>query len=215
MLQVHHLTFNPFQENTYILYDETKSCVIIDPGCYDEKEQTELVQFIERYGLTPVRLLNTHCHIDHVLGNKFVSERYGLTAEAHPLEAPVLAAVGSYGSMFGFHIETPPTPQYTLAEGTSITFGATQLDVYHTPGHSPGSVCFHDAASKQLIGGDVLFRLSIGRTDLPGGDMETLIDSIRNTLFLLPADTYVYPGHGPGTTLDFERMHNPFLHAYS
>ncbi len=213
-MQVHKFTFNPFQENTYILFDETKECVIIDPGCYEPEEKQELFQFIKNQQLKPVHLLNTHCHIDHVLGNNFVSKAYHLQPEIHPLESAMLEATRSYGSQFGIFIEDPPMPRMNLKDEGKISFGYTTLHLIHTPGHSPGSICFHERDSQTLIGGDVLFQLSIGRTDLPGGDMNTLLRSIREKLFNLDPETKVYPGHGPTTTLAFEKANNPFLLTY-
>lgn len=214
-MQIARFTFNPFQENTYILYDETKECVIIDPGCYDPEEKAELFDYIKRHELVPKRLLNTHCHIDHVLGNKFVSASYGLIPEIHPLEVSLLEATKNYGPTYGIYMEPSPVPLTSLHDNGSITFGNTTLKMIFTPGHSPGSICFYHKESNSLIGGDVLFEMSIGRTDLPGGDHETLIRSIKERLFTLPGDTVVHPGHGPETSINFEQLNNPFLLAYS
>ena len=214
-MQLKYFTFNPFQENTYILFDETNEAVIIDPGCYDAEEKKILFDFIKSEKLNPVRLLNTHCHIDHVLGNKFVSDAFGLKPEIHPIELPLLKAVSQYGANYGIFAEPSPEPLTTLEENKTIQFGTTVLTMIFSPGHSPGSICFYNEATKILIGGDVLFRMSIGRTDLPGGDMDTLLKSIREKLFTLPGDVVVYPGHGPSTTIAFEQLNNPFLHAYS
>ncbi len=211
MLQLKLFTFNPFYENTYILYDETKACVIIDPGCYEPEEKRELFDFIIKEDLKPVRLLNTHCHIDHVLGNKFVAESFGLKVEIHALEYPLLKATIVYGSRYGIMVEESPEPLTSLKDGEEITFGNSTLKIIFAPGHSPGSVCFYNEADAIVIGGDVLFRQSIGRTDLPGGDAETLLKSIRNNLFVLPDDTTVFPGHGEETTIGYEKKHNPFL----
>ena len=210
-MEIARLTFNPFQENTYILYDETGECVIIDPGCYEQWEKDELREFISKNNLRPVRLLNTHCHIDHVLGNHFAASTWGLLPEIHPLELTLLEATVAYGPGYGLYIEPSPAPKTVLEDGMKITFGNTTLQLLHTPGHSPGSICFHHQESGRLIGGDVLFLQSIGRTDLPGGDMKTLLDSIANILFKLDDETIVYPGHGPETKTGFEKTHNPFL----
>lgn len=210
-MEIACLTFNPFQENTYILYDETSECVVIDPGCYEEWEKEEITGFITKNNLRPVRLLNTHCHIDHVLGNSFIAKTYGLVPEIHALELPLLEATAEYGPGYGLYIDPSPAPLTVLEDGLELLFGNTRLHLYHTPGHSPGSICFHHKESGRLIGGDVLFQQSIGRTDLPGGDMKTLLESIRNVLFRLDENTVVYPGHGPETTIGFEKSHNPFL----
>ena len=210
-LTVHTFTFNPFQENTFVLSDETGECIIVDPGCYEPHEREELESFISSRGLKPVRLVNTHCHIDHVLGNRFVQDTYNLQLELSMLEIPLLNAVAEYGSQFGIHCEASKEPFAFLAEGEAVTFGTTSLALLHTPGHSPGGMCLYHEKEKVIVAGDVLFQMSIGRTDLPGGDYDTLIASIREKLFVLPDDVTVYPGHGPSTTIGYEKQHNPFL----
>jgi hydroxyacylglutathione hydrolase len=158
-----------------------------------------------------VRLLNTHCHIDHVLGNKFVFDQYGLKPEFHIGEQPLLDAVISYAPGMGFHYEPSPNPENYLPEEGSIFFGDTELQLIFAPGHSPAHLCFYDKQANILIGGDVLFRGSIGRTDLPGGNFTQLIDNIEQKLFALPDGCLVYPGHGPETTIGYEKQTNPFL----
>lgn len=211
MIKIDFFTFNPFQENTYVLSDETKQCVIIDPGCYDPVEKKKLADFIKNENLQPVKLINTHCHIDHVLGNKFIAEKYKLPLEIHPNEILLLKAVNTYAPQYGILYEASPEPTASLIEGEMIKFGNSQLKIIFTPGHSPGSVCFYHEKEKLVIGGDVLFQMSIGRTDLPGGDYNTLIKSIREKLFVLQDEVRVYPGHGPMTTIGYEKKHNPFL----
>ncbi|MEP7171766.1 MAG: MBL fold metallo-hydrolase [Bacteroidota bacterium] len=213
MISIDFFTFNPFQENTYILSDETKQCLIIDPGCYDSSEKDELVSFIENQKLTPVKLLNTHCHVDHVLGNKFIADKYKLQLELNFLEIPLLKAVSSYASQYGIYCEPSPEPFAFLNEGDKIKFGNSEFKVLLTPGHSPGSICFYNEREKFIISGDVLFQMSIGRSDLPGGDYDILIKSIREKLFVLGDEIKVYPGHGPMTTIGFEKKNNPFLSA--
>lgn len=210
-MKVNCHTFNPFQENTYFIYDETKECIIIDPGCFNDSEETELEWHIKNNNLKPVRLINTHCHIDHVLGNRFVAEKYKLQVELHLMEVPLIRAVQHYASDYGINCPSSPEPFLFLKEGENISFGNSTLKMIHVPGHSPGSLCFYSEEEKFLIGGDVLFRMSIGRTDLPGGDYETLIKNIKQKLFKLPDDVIVYPGHGPETTIGFEKKNNPFL----
>ncbi len=206
------LTFNPFQENTYVLYDETGECAIIDPGCYEPHEKIELEDFINTNRLRPVRLLNTHCHIDHVFGNKFVSETYEISLEIHRGELPVLEAVPQVSSFYGIPMGDPsPMPGRFIEEGEIISFGNTKLKALYTPGHSPASLSFYCEASKFVIAGDVLFKESIGRTDLPGGDFDTLIRSIRKQLLPLGDEVNVHPGHGLSTTIGYERKYNPFL----
>lgn len=204
-------TFNPFSENTYILYDDTKQCVIFDPGCSNIEEQNHLVDFIESNNLTPVKLVNTHCHIDHVLGNKFVSEKYNLPLISHEGEKVVLAMQPQISSMYG--IAYDPSPEITefLEDGDTLKFGDTILEVLFTPGHSPASISFYNKETGIIIGGDVLFQGSIGRTDLPGGNFETLAKSIREKFYVLPDDVVVYSGHGPSTTLGVEKKTNPFV----
>ncbi len=205
-------TFNPFQENTYVVYDETGECVIIDPGCYDRSERNDLKTAIEQEKLRPVRLLNTHCHLDHVFGNKFVSETWGLPLEIHEGELPVLVAVPQIARFYGMPEGEPsPMPGRFIAEGETITFGKTTLETILTPGHSPASLSFFCKEGRFVIAGDVLFYDSIGRTDLPGGDFDTLINSIKQRLFPLGDDVEVFPGHGEKTTIGRERQHNPFL----
>ncbi len=210
-MNVATFTFNGFAENTYVLYDETKECVIVDPGCNTAEERKTLIDFIEANGLKPVGLLNTHCHIDHVLGNQFIHETYKLPLTSHQGESKELAACEMVASMYG--IKYAPSPKITVfvEQGSQVKFGNTVLDVLFTPGHSSSSVSFNHKESKQLIAGDVLFQGSIGRTDLPGGNFETLIDSIKQKFFPLDPETLVYPGHGPKTSIQTEKLTNPFL----
>ncbi|MEO5571425.1 MAG: MBL fold metallo-hydrolase [Bacteroidia bacterium] len=211
MLKIDSFTFNAFQENTYILSDESKECLIIDPGCYDSFEKDEIATFIETQKLKPVKLLNTHCHIDHVLGNKFIADKYKLQIELNFLEIPLIRAVAEYAPQYGMFCEPSPEPFALLKEGDSIKFGNSALKILFTPGHSPGSICFFNEQEEFIISGDVLFQMSIGRTDLPGGNYDTLIKSIREKLFVLNDQVKVYPGHGPMTTIGFEKRNNPFL----
>jgi glyoxylase-like metal-dependent hydrolase (beta-lactamase superfamily II) len=204
-------TFSPFEENTYVLYDETKACVIIDPGCYDERERLRLVTFIESRGLTPVKLLNTHCHLDHIFGNKFISEKYNLPVEGHKDEQAVIEYSMKAAAMYGLRLEQSPDITVFWDEGDVISFGNSTLEVFFTPGHSPASISFYSKEDGFVIGGDVLFRQSIGRYDLIGGNLETLLNSIRTKFFTLPDKTIVYSGHGSETTIDFEKKYNPFL----
>lgn len=211
MAQVHFFTFNAFAENTYIIADGTKECIIIDPGCHTASEQRKLVQFIEDRKLQPVALVNTHCHIDHVFGNHFISDKYQLPLAAHEGEAPVLDAAVPYGKMMGLNVTPSPPISVFLEGGQTLRFGETVLDILFTPGHSPASLSFYCSSHKWVIAGDVLFRLGIGRTDLPGGNMNTLLQSIEKQLFTLPDDTTVWSGHGEKTTIGYEKRNNPFL----
>lgn len=211
MIQIQTFTFNAFQENTYVLYDKTGECVIIDPGCYDKSEKYELTSFIETNQLKVKYLLNTHCHIDHVLGNAFVKHTYKVDLYIHRADEPVLRAVETYASSYGFAQYEPTLPGHFLEEGDTVKFGNTSLDVLFVPGHAPGHIAFYNKEEKFCIAGDVLFQGSIGRTDLSGGDFQTLIKSIRTKLFPLGDDVTVYPGHGDPTTIGEEKKYNPFL----
>ena len=211
MLQVDYLTFNAFQENTYFVYNEKGNCLIFDPGMNNSGEEEAFVNFIESKELNPVRLINTHCHLDHIFGNNFVAEKYGLSLEIHEGELPVLQAAPQIGQMYGV-----PTPENRaelkfLKAGEKILLDEDSLEILFTPGHSPASISFYDDQSKNLIGGDVLFAGSIGRTDLPGGDYDTLIKSIKEQFMVLADEVIVYSGHGPATTIGAERLSNPFL----
>ncbi len=210
-MDIQLLTFNPFEENTYIISASSGECIIIDPGCFDAGEREKLKRTIREEGLRPVRLINTHCHIDHILGNAFVAREYGLELEIHSGELPVLEAGQQVADMYGIPYDPSPAPASFLKEGDEVLLDDHILKVLFTPGHSPASICLYHEAGGWLIGGDVLFYESIGRTDLPGGDHATLIRSIRTQLFDLPGDTIVYPGHGQHTTIGYEKMFNPFL----
>lgn len=214
MLNVKAFTFNPVSENTYVLYNVAGQCCIIDPGCYFEEERNELKTAIEKTGLQPVLLLNTHCHLDHAFGNKWVAQTWGLTLHIHEKEKPVLDFAPQAGLMWQLPFENYQGELAWLKEGTVIKIGQDALEIRFTPGHSPGSVSFYHEPGAFVIGGDVLFNGSIGRTDLPGGDFKTLINSIQTQLFTLPDETKVYSGHGPVTTVGYEKMNNPFVKLY-
>lgn len=210
MIHIETFTFNPFYENTYVLSDTTKSCIIIDPGCFNSEEQHELKAYIDTHSLHPIRLLNTHCHVDHVFGNRFVADTWKLGLEIHPADIPVLQSFPQVSRMYGFPGDEQPEPSHFLEDGEIIRLGNYELQVIFAPGHAPGHVCFYCASENFLIGGDVLFRNSVGRTDLPGGDSTVLLSSIRNRLFTLPENVTVYAGHGPTTTIGYEKQNNPF-----
>lgn len=214
MLGVKAFTFNPVQENTYVLYNAKGECCIIDPGCYFPAEREELKTAIEAKGWTPVLLLNTHCHLDHVFGNKFVHDHWGLELHLHANEKALLAFAPQSGEMWQLPFDNYEGPLHFLKEGESIKLGEDELEIRFTPGHSPGSVSFYHERGGFIIGGDVLFNGSIGRTDLPGGNYETLVQSIQTQFFTLPDDTKVFSGHGSVTTIGFEKMNNPFVKLY-
>jgi hydroxyacylglutathione hydrolase len=211
MLQIQSFVFSPIQENTYILYNEFKQCILIDPGCYFDAEKEKLKNFFTENELTPVLLLNTHCHLDHVFGNKFIAESYGLTLQLHEKEKMVLSYAPTSGLMYNMPFDNYAGAFIELKEGDTILLGEDTLEILETPGHSPGSICFYCRKQNFVIGGDVLFHRSIGRTDLPGGDHQTLLKSIRKKLFVLPDETVVYNGHGSSTTIGEEKIYNPFL----
>jgi hydroxyacylglutathione hydrolase len=211
MLQLRVFEFSPVQENTYVLYNEQNKAIIIDPGCYFSAEQETLKVFIADTGLEPVRLLNTHCHLDHVFGNRWVHGTWGLELYLHKGEQQMLELAPLSGEKWGLPFQNYQGPLHFLEEGDAIELGNDRLEVILAPGHSPASICFYCKKQGFLIGGDVLFRDSIGRTDLPGGDHETLLRSIREKLFVLPDETIVYPGHGPATTIGYERENNGFF----
>ncbi len=211
MLKVRLLTFNPVQENTYVLYNEHHKAIIIDPGCYFSAEQETLKKFISDTGLEPVQLLNTHCHLDHVFGNKWVHDTWALELWLHPGEEEMLKLAPLFGEKWGLPFRNYEGPLHFLEDGDIISLGEDQLRVILAPGHSPASICFYCEKQQFLIGGDVLFRESIGRTDLPGGNHDLLLTSIREQLFVLPDEVTVYPGHGESTTIGYEKEFNPYL----
>ncbi|PLX13217.1 MAG: MBL fold hydrolase, partial [Marinilabiliales bacterium] len=176
-----------------------------------EDEKKKLTEFIKEQALKPVLLLNTHCHVDHIFGNQFIKNTYNIEYWAHTGDKPILENAGSFGAVYGFNVETPPSIDKPINDGDTIQFGNSTLLAIHVPGHSPGSIVFYNEAQNFMIVGDVLFRGSIGRSDLPGGDHETLINGIRNKLFSKPENTIVYPGHGPETSIEYEKEYNPFF----
>jgi glyoxylase-like metal-dependent hydrolase (beta-lactamase superfamily II) len=213
MFQLQTFEFSPIQENTYLLYNEHNDCIIIDPGCYFEEERELLKNFIQSKNLNPVLLLNTHCHLDHVFGNKFVAEKYGLIPHIHPLEKKLLEYAPTSGLMYNLPFDNYTGELAYIDEGSILKVGEDELFAIFTPGHSPGSLSFYCKKQLFIISGDVLFQSSVGRTDLHGGDHTTLIRSIQEKLMILPDETVVYSGHGPSTKVIVERNGNPFLIA--
>lgn len=211
MLNVQPFTFNPVQENTYVLFNESGQCCIIDPGCYFPAEEKALADFIEQNKLTPVFLLNTHCHLDHIFGNRFVHQKWNLTLHISKQEKPVLDLGPATGERWQLPFENYDGDFTYIDEGDTIKLGADELHILFTPGHSPGSLSFYSKENKFIISGDVLFQGSVGRTDLPGADFNLLEESIKTKLYTLPEDVIVYPGHGDSTTIGDEMKTNPFV----
>lgn len=210
-MNIARLTFNPFQENTYVLWDETGRCAIIDAGNYGPREDERLAAFVAEKGLTPVTALNTHGHVDHILGVAYVKKAFGTKFALRSEDNFLVESATAHGQMYGFNIAEIPAVDTDLKEMDEIGFGNTVLKIIHTPGHTPGHVCFYEPQSKTLFSGDTLFRESIGRTDLPGGDYGWIMKSIIDRILPLGEDVKLYPGHGPESTLGHEMLYNPFI----
>lgn len=212
-MTIKQFVFNAFSENTFIVYDETKECIIIDPGCYDQSEKDTLKDFVKENNLKVVSLINTHCHIDHVLGNSFVKSEYNVDLIIHKLDMSTLKSNEVVAPMYGFNAYELCDADAFIAEGEQVKFGNSVLDVIFVPGHAPGHIALINKEENICISGDVLFQQSIGRTDLPGGDFNTLMDSIKSKLFNLSDEMTVYCGHGPSTNIGYEKQHNQFCGA--
>ncbi|MDP4662364.1 MAG: MBL fold metallo-hydrolase [Salibacteraceae bacterium] len=212
MISIKKFVFSPFQENTYIVYNQHKNAIVVDPGCYENQEKEALKSFIKTEGLTVKKLINTHCHLDHVFGNRFVCDSYQVLPEYHKLDEPTMKMAPISASMYGIpgFEESPKCEEY-LMENTVLSLDEDEFELRFCPGHAPGHLVLVNHSQKLVIGGDVLFRASIGRTDLPGGNHQSLIDSIKSQLFTLSDDFLVYSGHGPETTIGYEKENNPFL----
>ncbi len=211
MIQIKKFTFNPVAVNGYLLWDETGEAILIDPACYYSDEQDEINQFVSGHQLTIVRLLNTHGHFDHLMGNGFVAEKWKLNSGIHREDAPMLGLASQHAQRFGITMSNPETDVDYLSDGETIAFGHSALKVIHVPGHSPGSVAFYGEDDQIVVVGDILFQGSIGRTDLPGGNHSQLIAGIKQKLLTLDDKVIVYSGHGNETTIGTERRLNPFL----
>ena len=210
-MNIKSFVFNAFYENTYLLASSNLETIILDPGCYEDFEKKELTDFIKTNKLKPIAIINTHCHIDHVLGNDYLKKLYEIPLWIPAMEKNVLKSVSNYAPTMGIQNYREAQPDKLLGEKDVITFGTDKLEILYAPGHSEGHLMFYHAADKSLMAGDVIFRESIGRTDLPGGDFKTLEESIKNQVYSLPEAVKIYPGHGPSTTVSHEKENNPFV----
>ncbi|TAL72347.1 MAG: MBL fold metallo-hydrolase [Bacteroidetes bacterium] len=210
-MEIFKFVFSPIEVNTYILADKSGDCAIIDCGCYNTKESEELATLIKNKNLNPVLLLNTHCHLDHIFGNKFILERYNLKSHSGENDEMNRKNAVQHAMLFGLTMDNPPEPGAFITDNQVISFGTTELKALHVPGHSAGSLAFYSEKNGCVFTGDALFAGSIGRTDLPGGDFDILINSIKSKLFTLPAETVVYSGHGDETSIEREMKSNPYF----
>ncbi|MEX2485644.1 MAG: MBL fold metallo-hydrolase [Brumimicrobium sp.] len=211
-MKIVQFTFNPLQENTFVVFDDQKNAVIIDPGCYFREEKEYLAKYISEKELKPVALLNTHAHLDHIMGNAFVKETYDIDLYLHKLDLPVLEMGEKSAEVYGLNqFEKSPMPDKWIEEGQDLKFGDIEFTIIFGPGHAPGHVAFYNAAQNILINGDIVFKGSYGRVDLPGGNFEDLKSTITNKIFTLPDETTIYCGHGPETSVKNEKNSNPIL----
>jgi len=210
-MNIHTFIFNPYQVNTYIVWDDTKNCLIIDAGNYSDYENQKIVEFIDKNQLIPIGIVLTHAHIDHILGCRFLKDHFKINLITHPKAKSFIDNARAYGQMLGLEIEEAFQPDKFIEENQSINFGNTNFKVFYTPGHVDGSICLYNKDNNVIFTGDVLFAGSIGRTDLPTGNFENLISNIKNKILTLPSETIVYPGHGETTTIKEEIENNPFL----
>lgn len=211
MLKIKSFIFNPLQVNTYLLYNEQGDCLIIDPACMEKREEQELSAFVGENSLKPVMLINTHSHVDHIVGNHFVYKNWELKPQIHQEGGPVMDSAPEQAILMGFPFKEGPKPEKMLAHGEQVELGDERIEIRYTPGHADGSICLLLHNEKKVIAGDVLFAGGIGRADLPTGNMDLLLKSIREQLFTLEDDYVVFPGHGPQTTIGEEKNHNPFF----
>lgn len=210
-LSIKALVYNAFQVNTYVIWNAEGSCIVVDPSCYSQKEQEHLADFIKREGLSVADVINTHSHVDHVLGNSFMFHRYGKRPLIHSAGLVFYDTLTMYANSFGFELDEVVTPENFLEDQQVIMLGEEAIRIAYTPGHADGSICLIHEAGHWIVSGDLLFLNSIGRTDLPTGSLETLLKSVHQKLFIYPDDYRVYPGHGSPTTIGYERRNNPYL----
>ncbi len=211
MLYTRSFTFNPFQENTYIIYNELKQCWIVDPGMYSSEEVSSFTSYISAENLVPQAIINTHTHLDHIFGVNALKDLYKIPFGIHKSDLPVLQGAAGSAMLFGFDFKDAPEPDFFIEEGKPYSLGDDKVDILFVPGHSPGSIVFHSSEGKWAISGDTLFNGSIGRTDLPGGNHDQLLNSIQKELYQLPDETVIHSGHGPSTTIGQEKASNPFI----
>ena len=211
MLKIKKFVVNPLQENSFLIYDDSGQCIIVDPGFYYPEEKDELKIYLETNKLKLEKIINTHCHFDHIMGVEFIRNEFDVPFYAHAEDEFLIENAVKQARIFGFEITPVGAPDKYIREGELLSVGNSHLEIIHVPGHSPGHVALYNSERSFLIAGDILFYGSIGRTDLPGGNYNTLISGIKKKLFPLPSQTTVYCGHGPETTLGFEKSTNPFL----
>lgn len=212
-MKINTIVLSPFEVNTYVVSDDTNQCIIIDPACYSIQDREKLDTFISENKLTPVALLNTHCHLDHLFGNNFIADKYSLGSWSHRADLFLLENFESTVKAYGLSADQPQKPSKFISEDDIITFGDSKIYIMHIPGHSPGSLVFYNEEERIAVAGDVIFSGSIGRTDLPGGDYDTLINGIKTKLYKLDNRVNIYPGHGPSTTVGVEKKTNPFVRS--
>jgi hydroxyacylglutathione hydrolase len=211
-MEIQSFQFSPFAENTFLLFDDTKEAVLIDPGCYFPEEKKKLSDFIAEKKLILKKVIYTHCHLDHAFGANYISNTYkDVSFEAHEAEQLFIDSAKAHAKSFGLDMEQPPKLTKFITEGDVITFGNTELHILLIPGHSPGGICFYNKEQGDLFPGDILFQGSIGRSDLPGGNQSLLVNGIKSKLMNLPENVVVYPGHGEYTTIGNEKALNPYL----
>lgn len=209
-MKIEIFRFNLFEENTYVVYDDTKECVIIDPGCSNDREQNFFVQTLDKLGLKPVMIANTHCHSDHILGVKFLKDKYNIPFAANTNDKFLLDNAGKYAQRWGWQLD-PIAIDIPCAEGTELKFGNSTLKCMETPGHTPGGQIIYSEAEKYMFSGDTLFKGTIGRTDLEGGDYDKLMESIKGKILRFDSEYEIFPGHGERTSVSIEMTENPFV----
>lgn len=215
-MNIQKFTFNPFQENTYLIWDDEKNGAIIDPGCYTPQEEQQIKLFILEHQIDLNRNLNTHAHLDHIFGNRFIYDEYGLKPELHKEDEQLLEMAERSTDMYGIPgYKKSPEPEHWIEEGDIVSVGKIDFEVIFGPGHAPGHIAFYQKITRKIFSGDILFEGSFGRTDLPGGDFDTLKQSITEKMFKLPDETVVYSGHGPETTIGAEKKTNPILYMHA